>query len=280
MLRNRRDIAVNQHNLKYENESHQFLRIVSRTIRPEDKVVLISAGMHGEEVAGPITLQKYLNWILDYIHARDLRVIIYPNMNPFGFERGVRYNPEGENGEAGIDPNDFIRYIREDGTITSDLKDRNRFREWQWSSEVEFDVILPPETKLLHCLLKRDPLKQVVAAIDLHQDFITSNARPAAYQYLYEDSLVYAEVLQRIRQIVPLLSNSHLDAGYLNGGLKSDAYGSLVRYDGTLSDLMQRMGVRYTVTVETTGATPLNAACAVNLAWITGMTDLARKNSN
>ena len=279
-LRNRRDITVTQHNLNYENESHKFLRIVSKKIRPDDKVVLISAGMHGEELAGPITLQKYLNCILDYIHARNFRVIIYPNMNPSGFEMGVRYNPEGERGEVGIDPNDFMRYVLKDGTVTSDLKDSNRFRKWRWSSDSKFDVILPPETKLLHCLLKRDPLRQVVAAIDLHQDFITFNASPAAYQYLYDDSRVYAEILQKIEAIVPLMSNTYIDAGYLNGGLRSDAYGSLIRYDGTLSDLMQRMGVRYTVTVETTGATPLDKACEVNLAWIKGITDLIYKDSN
>ena len=280
MLRDRRDITVTQHNLKYENGSYNFLRIVSRRIRPDDKVVLISAGIHGEEVAGPTTLQKYLNWILDYISTRNLRVIIYPNINPLGFERGVRSNPEGNYSETDIDPNDFMRYILEDGSITSDLKDRNRFREWQWSSEAEFGEILPPETKLLHYLLKRDPLRQVVAAIDLHQDFITRNAPPAAYQYLYEDSKTYVEVLGKIDTIVPLLRDKYLDAGYLNGGLRSDAYGSIIRYDGTLSDLMQRIGVRYTVTVETTGATPLDKACQVNLTWIKGITDLICKDLN
>ena len=275
-LRYRKDIVLTQHDLYYENASFKFLKIVSKNIRPTDKVILISAGLHGEEIAGPITLLKYLSMIIDYIHANNLRVIIYPNINPFGFEDGVRCNIDSDYDNNVGDPNDFLRYSLWDGTITDDLKEKNDYKEWFWSSDEMLNLSLLAETKLMHILLRKDPLSQVIAAIDLHQDYITQNVSAAAYQYLYGDFSVYSSILQRIGRIVPLLSNSYIDAGYSNGGLMSDAYGCLIRYDGSLSDLMQRMGVRYSVTVETTGATPLNKACEVNLTWILGITDLIR----
>jgi len=273
-LRYRQDITITQHNLDYKNNSYKFLKIVSNAIQSTDKIILISAGFHGEEKAGPITLLKYINLILNYIHANNLKVIIYPNVNPVGFEKGKRYNPDSDTGENKSDTNDFMRYIREDGTVTDDLKEQNVFKEWRWSSDEEFNLRLPEETKLVHILLKEDPLQQIVAAIDLHQDYITKNAPPAAYQYIYGDASVYSKIFRKIEKFTPLLRNTYIDAGYSNGGLKSDSNGCLIRYDCTISDLMQRLGAKHVVTVETTGATPLKKACEVNLAWILGITDL------
>ncbi len=279
-LRNRQDITITQHNLYYENTSHNFLRIISKKLHPTDKIILISAGIHGEEIAGPITLLRYLNLILDYIHAKNLRVIIYPNVNPYGFEEGVRFNPDGNIGGIKSDSNDFMRYIRSDGTVTDDLKEKNIFKEWLWSSDEDLNLILPEETRLLHRLLKKDPLRQVVAAIDLHQDYITKSMPAAAYHYIYGDATIYSQIFRKIEKIAFLLANTYIDAGYSNGGLKSDSNACLVRYDGSLSDLMQRLGVRNVVTVETTGSTPLTKACEVNLAWIMGLTDLISNKIN
>lgn len=67
-------------------------------------------------------------------------------------------------------------------------------------------------------------------------------------------------------------------SGYANGkGVKSDANGFIVRHDGSLTDLLWRIGVRHCITVETTGATSLDRACAVNLAWIFGISDIVKK---
>ncbi|NHI92832.1 MAG: hypothetical protein EAX96_10055 [Candidatus Lokiarchaeota archaeon] len=273
-LRKRNDIMISQHILKYKRKSYKFLRIISKNIKPMDKIILISAGIHGEEIAGPITLLKYSNLILDYIHKNGFRAIIYPIINPLGFEKGIRYQPDTKTKDDGVDINNFLRYILYDGTITDDLKEQNVYKEWIWSSDERLKLNLPEETKLLHFLLKQEPLYQIVAAIDLHQDYITKDVPPAAYHYIYGDSMEYSEIYRKIEEITPLLRNKYIDAGYTNGGMKSDANGSLIRYDGSLSDLLQRLGAKNVVTVETTGITPLNKACMVNLAWILGIIDI------
>ena len=278
-LRKRKDIAISQHFLRYKRKTYKFLRITSRFITPTDKIILISAGIHGEEIAGPITLLKYLNIIIDQVHGNGLRVIIYPIINPLGFEKGTRHRPGIKHDEEGVDTNNFLRYILDDGTITDDLKEENVFKEWIWSSDDRLNLKLPEETKLLHFLLKQEPLNQVVAAIDLHQDYLTRDAPPAAYHYIYGDGKVYSEIYKKIEKITPLLSNKLIDAGYTNGGMKSDENGSIIRYDGSLSDLLQRIGAKNVVTVETTGKTPLEKACLVNLEWILGMINLNSTNT-
>ena len=56
--------------------------------------VVISAGIHGEEPAGVYALLKFLEEdIMDF--CGDYAFLIFPCINPFGFERGYRFNKEG-----------------------------------------------------------------------------------------------------------------------------------------------------------------------------------------
>ncbi len=56
--------------------------------------------------------------------------------------------------------------------------------------------------------------------------------------------------------------------------LRSDANGFIVHYDGSSSDLFQRIEVEHSITTETIGATPMEEACLVNRIWMTGVIDL------
>lgn len=63
-----------------------------RAANPKD--VLVSGGVHGEEPAGVYTILRLLeNDILDFLG--DFRFLIFPCVNPYGFERGYRFNPDG-----------------------------------------------------------------------------------------------------------------------------------------------------------------------------------------
>ena len=60
------------------------------------KDVLISAGVHGEEPAGVYALLKFLEDDLsDFVS--DYRFLIFPCINPFGFEHNQRLNHRGVN---------------------------------------------------------------------------------------------------------------------------------------------------------------------------------------
>jgi predicted deacylase len=270
----RRDIRIKRHRLKHRTTNYDFFRIASKDIQHHDKVMLVRAGIHGDEVAGPLTIIQYFNRIIDYAHTRGVKLIIYPLGNPAGFEARQRYNTDFSAQSRAN--NDFVRYELENGNVLDDLGRRRKFKRWYWSSDLRLKLDLPAETELMHTLLKRDPLERIVAAIDLHQDKISSIDLPAAYHYAFGDLSAYNRIVESIRKTVPVLANKVIRAGQ-SSGMRTNKEGFIVRHDGTLGDLMHRLGVKYTVASETTGKTPLDQACRVNWLWIKGLIDLSAK---
>ena len=79
----------------------------------DKKDVLISAGVHGEEPAGVYTVLRFLEFLENDIFGflGDFRFLIFPCVNPFGFEHGYRFNsqPDPEHGERGMDINRWFK---------------------------------------------------------------------------------------------------------------------------------------------------------------------------
>ncbi|OGH76799.1 MAG: hypothetical protein A2469_00540 [Candidatus Magasanikbacteria bacterium RIFOXYC2_FULL_40_16] len=290
-LSNRVDIEIDEKNLAYKKGSFPFFRIASKNISPTDKVVLIRAGIHGDEISGPLTILRHASQIIDYAHANGVKLIIYPIGNPSGYALGLRYNIDNEN--YGCGNNDFLRYELEDGRLVDDLgKNPQPFTRWFWSSEVA-GVSLPLETAVMHKYLREiAPLKQIRAVIDLHQDYLTPGAEPSAYFYPFGELSDYLPLVEKARTVTPILNNSPIGAGFQtkidaqgkvikSGAGEQDMFtdddGFIVRYDGSLTDLFWRLGAKYCVAVETTGATPLDDAIQVNLIWILGLIDLTAR---
>ena len=283
--------------LRYQTKlgikEYPYIKVSSASILATDKIMIIRAGLHGDEVGGVFTLMKYIGDIFSYAHARRVKLVIFPLDNPSGFFAGTRYNIEGDNGDFGN--NDFLRYKLADGRVVGDLGARNEYREWKWSTEPEFTAHLPQETLALHAELKRLPLEQVVGALDLHSDnFIVISA---TYQYGFGDFTVYQDIVAKVRSIISkaggrLLANENVDSDQLsvpgftseivhNGQVIIDSFvpwsnsqGFIVRHDGSFSDLFYRLGAKYSVTVEITKVTPERVADEINLAWIRGTIDL------
>lgn len=273
-----------------EESEYEFLKIRSGEIKPDDKILLIRAGIHGDEVAGPLTLMNHLREIFDYAGKKNVKLVVYPLGNPSGFANGIRYNIEGDKGEGGN--NDFMRYELEDGKIVDDLGTGKDFKKWYWASDPKFEIKLPKETQIMHQELKKLPLNQIVGVIDLHQDYLMQNAFPSAYHYSFGDLNVYDEIIDKIEQIVPILKNTDTNTGFMvqlgkagevisseGEAVKSDERGFVVRHDCTLPDLLYRLGIKYCMTVETTGITPKDIADKVNLIWIYGIIDLISKGA-
>lgn len=291
-LAERRDIVLTSYPLVYKNGSYEFLRIAHRDVSPSDKVLLIRAGIHGEEIAGPLSLLKYLPEIIARAHDAGLKLIVYPLGNPSGFDRGTRYNIDNDKGDAGN--GDFMRYELEDGAMVDDLAQtpHEKVKRWLWSSDPSLNAHLPLETRLMQDLLKKDPLKQVVGVLDLHQDYITETDKPAAYHYSFGNLSAYKTIIKNVEAIVPILRNTPIGAGFgapLNADgsisrevpesslIMSDSDGFIVRHDGSLPDLFYHLGTPYCVTVETTGKTPIKEAIEVNRIWMEGCIALCAK---
>lgn len=270
----RRDIRIQRHRLEHSGTGYDFYRIVSRGAKPNDRFMLIRAGIHGDEVAGPLTIIRYFDRIFDYAHKRGVKLIVYPLGNPAGYDARQRYNTDEDEG-ASVN-NDFVRYELENGNRVDDIRRGAKIKRWYWSSDSRLNLNLPAETLLMHHLLQRDPLENIVAAIDLHQDNISRIDRATAYHYAFGDLPVYDRIVEAIRKTVPVLAHKVISAGQ-NSGMRTDRQGFIVRHDGTLGDLLYRLGVAFPVSAETTGKTPIDKACRVNWLWIKGLIDLASK---
>ncbi len=270
----RRDIRIEHYRLKQRSSEYDFYRIVSRDTKPNDRFMLIRAGIHGDEVAGPLTIIRYFNRIFDYAHKRGVKLIVYPLGNPAGYDARQRYNTD--EGEESDFNNDFVRYELENGKLVDDIRRGAKIKRWYLSSDSRLNLDLPAETRLMHHLLRRDPLENIVAALDLHQDTISSIDQAAAYHYAFGDLSVYSRIVEAINKTVPVLAYKVISAGQ-NSGMRTDRDGFIVRHDGTFGDLMFRLGVVYPVTAETTGKTPMDTACQVNWLWIKGLIDLVVK---
>jgi hypothetical protein len=72
---------------------------------PGRHTVLLTAGFHGDEKAGPLTLLDHTRQIVAYAVERGVGLHMYPCINPSGFEAHTRYNLSGERPN-----NDFLRY--------------------------------------------------------------------------------------------------------------------------------------------------------------------------
>jgi hypothetical protein len=240
-----------------------FPRLASRWGGP---VLMIGAGVHGDEVAGPLSIATHAEAIVGRARACDVRLILYPLRNPSGYGTS-RYNVDGERPN-----NDCLRYVLEDGTVAEELAENQAFTEWRWASQV------PAETRVMLGLLHEEPLAEVRGVLDLHQDHLSEGAPPRAYHYAFGDVSRYASIIESVGRVVPLWANQWIGAGEPDARL-SDAQGFIVRHDGSWPDLMYRIGHSHgreihAVTVETTGPTPLAAACEVNRLWILGLIDL------
>jgi|SRR3989344_6816272 len=275
-LISRKDIIIEKHKINYKNGRYDFLRIASNNIAKNSRILLIRAGIHGEEISGPISILKYINEIIDYANKKDVKLVIYPLGNPSGFENNSRYNIDGDKGSSGN--NDFMRYELNNGEIVDDLVEGIEYKKWYWASDKNIKVNLPKETLLMHKLLKNEQLKNINGFLDLHQDYITKEVKSFVYYYSFGNFKDYNNIIHEVNRVLPVLKNKYIGSGFTGGSVKSDSNGFIIRHDCTLGDLMYRLGIKYSVTVETTGNTPLDIACEVNLIWIKGIIDLLNKN--
>jgi hypothetical protein len=230
--------------------------------QPGPRSVVITAGFHGDEKAGPLTLLEHVAEIADYAAARGVGVRIYPCINPSGFEAHTRYNLSGERPN-----NDFLRYETAPGTWKGELRTDEAFLR-----VAAADHGVPKETAALARELDRDP--PPCAALDLHQDnFIHGSL---FYAYIFGEKAAYRPLLARSGAQIPVLRSSLVDSGHEPGtDVRSDDEGFIVCHDGSVTDRFHRAGVPYTAAIETTTETPHALSDQINLIWIKGFIDLA-----
>jgi hypothetical protein len=227
---------------------------------PGERTVVVTAGFHGDEKAGPLTMLEHAPEIVAYARARGVGLRLYPCVNPSGFEAHTRYNVTGEHPN-----NDFLRYEVGPGQWRGELRTGETFLR---SVPAEGT---PKETEALARELGRQP--PPAAALDLHQDNFIHGA--LFYAYIFGDRAAYRPLLARSGALVPVLRSSLVDSGHEPGtDVRSDDEGFIVCHDGSITDLYHRAGVPFTAAIETTTETPHALSDQINLIWIRGFIDL------
>jgi Succinylglutamate desuccinylase / Aspartoacylase family len=225
------------------------------------RTVIITAGFHGDEKAGPLTLVAHAADLFGYARARGVGLRVYPCVNPSGFEAHTRYNLSGERPN-----NDFLRYEVAPGVWRGELNADETALGWKAHEGG------PQETTALARELARWPTP--TAALDLHQDnFIHGDV---FYSYVFGDRAPYRPLQARSGALLPVLRSCLVDSGYEPGSdVRADAEGFIECHDGSITDHFHRAGAPYTAAIETTTDTSRALADEVNLIWVRGFIELA-----
>ncbi len=225
-----------------------------RVVVPGPRTLVVTAGFHGEEPAGPLTLAKHLEEIAAYARGKGVGLRIYPCINPSGFEAGTRYNASGERPN-----NDFLRYEVSPGVLKGELNDGEPFTRY------ELHRAGPKETRAI--VEELAPLPPPVAALDIHQDRYLAGAW--TYAYVFGDRAPFHPLVRASEQHAKIAALHLVDEHR-----KTDAQGLIAYHDGSVTDFFHRRGVRYTATLETTTQTPMERCHQINLIWVRGFIDL------
>jgi predicted deacylase len=227
-----------------------------------ERSVVITAGFHGDEKAGPLTLLEHGPDVVAYARERDVGLRLYPCVNPSGFELHTRYNATGERPN-----NDFLRYEVAPGVWRDELRTGEGFLRHVPAEGPG----IPKETAALAAELALQAAPR--AALDLHQDNFIHGA--LFYAYIFGEPADYRPMLARSGALIPVLRDSIVDSGHEPGtDVRADSEGFIVCHDGSITDHFHRAGVPYTAAIETTTETPLQLAHEINLIWIRGFIDL------
>jgi hypothetical protein len=228
---------------------------------PDAPSVVVTAGFHGDEKAGPLTLLGHAAELFAHARARGVALRLYPCVNPSGFEAHTRYNVGGERPN-----NDFLRYEIAPGVWRGELHAGETALAWRAHDGG------PKETVALARELARRPAP--TAALDLHQDnFIHGHI---FYSYVFGDRAPYRPLQARSGALLPVLRSSLVDSGYEPGSdVHADAEGFIEVHDGSVTDHFHRAGVPFTAAIETTTDTPAALADEINLIWVRGFIELA-----
>ncbi len=222
---------------------------------PGERRVVITAGFHGEEPAGPLSVARHLPELLEHAREKGVGLTIYPCVNPSGFEGGHRYNASGEQPN-----NDLIRYQLAPGVVKGELAQSERFERWYVYEGG------PKETRALRADLETLPTPH--AALDLHQDAWVK--RPCHYAYIFGPPEPFQQLVRRSAPHAKAALHMRVHEQKL-----TDEFALIVDHDGSVTDYFHRRGTRWTATLETSTATPMEKSTFVNLIWMKAFVDFA-----
>lgn len=256
-------------------DSSLLVRIADKRPGLDKGIFLLTTGIHGNEIAGPLTIHQHFPEILACTRAAGLQLVCYPLICASGWDNGTEQNVDGDSGDTG--GNDYIRCQLFDGTWTWKPPGGHSYWRWCYSSDPILNVKLPAETRAMHEFLQNEKWSNVKVALDIHQDYLTPNVSAGAYQYTFGDVSRYNSIFDQIRKLTDILGDRdfQFDRNNPEDVRHYDHNGCTEFNDGSISDLAYQWEVTDALAIETTGTTPLEIAIEVKMIWIRGLCKLA-----
>ena len=233
---------------------------------PTPKTLVVTAGFHGEEPAGPLLFAYRLMELVEYAQLRGVGLRIYPCINPSGFVTGERYNLSGEKPNNAV-----IEYEIEPGRWVGEIEPGQhephaRLQTQPWAKET---------WALMEDLRARPIEPAPVALLDIHQDNEVPDG--ATYAYVFGGRRPYERIMTDLKfsEIGYPLSNEVVDPRSGGNTIRTDVHGLCEYHDGSISAWAWSLGsVIYTVTLETSSLSPPVRSVAINLLWVKHFIDL------
>lgn len=214
-------------------------RILLATRRPEagaERQLLIAAGFHGEEPAGPWGVLEFLRVAPDALLER-VTLGVVPLVNATGFAAGRRFNARGENPNRGYDPAIADECLSAEGAVLLGQRER---------------VLAAARDGLLCC----------------HED----EGVQAAYVYALEPAETPGRfsrgLVETMARFFPLVPDGQVDGCPVADGLVYN------RHDGSFESWAVRHGVPAAATVETPGRADFAQRVAAQAALMTTFVEL------
>jgi len=228
------------------------------------KTLLVIFGFHGEEYNGPISLLKIIDKVVHYSKKKKVNLLIYPCVNPSGFDLRKRYNASNER------PNNFfLEYEIKKGKWVDCLLPSQKFLKFR---------LIRPKAKESR-LLKKDLINWgvvPVGVLDVHQD--DELPKCDFYSYIFDKKNLYKKIMAKLDRIGKRCRNVlTVNRATLFSYDVIDKDGFIIIHDGTITDMFWRYGTVYSITAETNTKTPLKTVAAINKTWIMEMIDLISK---
>ncbi len=207
--------------------------------------ILISAGFHGEEAAGPWGMLHFLNELEPELF-NQLNLSILPLVNPTGFKKGHRFNKLGQNPNRG--------FVLENGRTKTD----------EASTEGE---ILMEHSQLLHAASKN-------GILTCHEDVLQKNT----YIYSFEPNQTPGKFSLSLRdtlgQYFPIAEDGLIDDCPIENGVIFN------HFDSSFEAFLVRLGARVGACSETPALQALDQRIIANAAVMKQFVELTLESAN
>jgi hypothetical protein len=218
-------------------DGYPIVLLTPQRIRYDYPNILVAAGFHGDEIAGPLSIQRLM------LHQRvkfpeEANVSFLPLVNPVGFTNHTRLGVGGFNPNSGHCRCDHEPSSAE-GTILHQ----------------QLSVLIPLAGN---------------GFISLHEDTDENRAYLYSFEKGRRPTAASRRLVETLACFFPIVGDSHLYGDPIDGGIIFNAH------DGSFEDFLFHCGVPFTVCSETPGRLPLEKRINADIAILHSLVEITR----